>query len=256
MPPALFRNERVLVAIPAFDEAASLGAVIAELRSVLPRCDLLVVDDGSTDGTAAIAAGLGVLTCRLPFNIGVGGAMRAAYVYAQRAGYDVVVQLDADGQHDPRYIETMVEALADADVVIGARFAGVGDYRVGFLRRAAMRLLSRVLSQLSDAQLDDVTSGFRAAGKRAIDLYAVHYPAEYLGDTVESLVIAVRTGCKITQVPVEMRPRSAGEPSQSASRAFGYLLRAFSALALAMVRQWSVPDLPTRPVVEVSAVQP
>lgn len=255
MPPSAARDARVLIAIPAFDEAASLGAVIAEVRAIQPHYDLLVVDDGSRDGTSAIAAQHGVLTCRLPFNLGVGGAMRAAYLHAQRAGYDVVVQLDADGQHDPRHIPTLVRALAQADVVVGARFAGVGDYHVGFFRRVAMRFLSSALSRLAHTRLDDVTSGFRAAGRRAIDLYAVHYPAEYLGDTVESLVIAVRTGCTIAQVPVEMRQRKGGVPSQSATRAFGYLLRAVSALGLAMVRQWSIPDLTTRPTSEVATGQ-
>jgi hypothetical protein len=105
-----------------------------------------------------------------------------------------------------------------------------------------MRLLARVLSRLARRPLTDVTSGFRAAGPRCVDLFALHYPAEYLGDTVESLVIAVRTGCSVEQIPVEMRVRAAGNPSQSSFRAAVYLLRAVAALGLALVRQWPVPD--------------
>ena len=168
--------------------------------------------------------------------------MRAAYKYAVRFDYDAVVQIDGDGQHDPRFLESLLAALEHSDVVIGARFAGAGDFEVPKPRRAAMWMLARVLSRLSGRHLTDVTSGYRAAGRRAIAVFAVHYPSEYLGDTVESLVIAVRSGCAISQVPVEMRTRAGGSPSQSTSRAIGYLLRAVAALSLAMVRQWPMPD--------------
>ena len=185
---------------------------------------MLVVDDGSTDNTAAAAQGAGALVCSLPFNLGVGGAMRTAYKFAHRGGYDVVVQVDADGQHDPSYIEKLVDGLADSDLMIGARFAGVGEYQAAFARRLAMRLLAVVLSRLAKRPLTDVTSGFRAAGPRCVELFALHYPAEYLGDTVESLVIALRTGSSVDQIPVEMRVRAHGNPSQSSFKAAVYLL--------------------------------
>jgi glycosyltransferase involved in cell wall biosynthesis len=229
---------RVLVVIPAWNEAAVLGDTIAEVLACNPGVDLLVVDDGSGDGTAEVADAAGVLVARLPFNLGVGGAMRTGYRYAWREGYDVVVQIDADGQHDPRYLGDLVADLAVANVVIGARFAGKGSYRVRGPRRWAMRLLAKVLSRLSGATLTDVTSGFRAADRKALRVFADHYPAEYLGDTVESLVIAIRSGCVVTQRPVEMRPRTVGTASQTPLRAATYLARAVAALGLALIRRW------------------
>jgi len=168
---------RVLVAIPAFNEAATIGRVVSELRELYPGLDVLVVDDGSIDGTHRRASAAGATVCRLPFNLGVGGAMRTAFKYALRNGYRVVVQIDGDGQHDPRALPSLVAGLAEADVLIGARFAGTGDYRAPKARRAAMWLLSTVVSRLAKSRLTDVTSGYRAVGHRAIALFAIHYPA-------------------------------------------------------------------------------
>ena len=234
----LLASARVLVVVPAWNEQDSVGAVVSEVRSLDPSIDVLVVDDGSGDDTAAVAARAGAMVCRLPFNLGVGGAMRAGYRYALRGGYDVVVQVDADGQHDASYVPQLVAALADADVVVGARFAGEGAYAASGPRRWAMRVLARVLSGLAHQPLCDVTSGFRAVNRRGIRLFATHYPSEYLGDTVESLVIALRTGCRVVQVPVAMRARSTGRASQSTPRAVLYLARALVALGLALVRRW------------------
>ena len=235
-------STRVLVVLPALNEGPSVGSVVRDVRSRYPRYDVLVIDDGSTDNTAEAAAAAGALVCSLPFNLGVGGAMRTAYKFARREGYDVVVQVDADGQHDPSYIQKLVDGLSASDLVIGARFAGVGEYQAAFARRLAMRMLAFVLSRLAKKPLSDVTSGFRAAGPRCVELFALHYPAEYLGDTVESLVIALRTGSSVDQLPVEMRVRAHGAPSQSSFKAAVYLMRAVAALTLALVRQWPVPE--------------
>ena len=201
----------------------------------------MTVPPGSTpaDRTAEVAVAAGATVCRLPFNLGVGGAMRTGYRYALRHGYDVAVQIDADGQHDPRFLPDLVERLDGADVVIGARFAKADDpYVVRGPRRWAMVLLAWVLSRLAHTRLTDVTSGFRVSNRRAIALFAKHYPAEYLGDTVESLVIAARAGCRITQEPVTMRARTAGRASHSPVKAAIYLCRAVVALLLALVRDW------------------
>src|SRR5688572_32991692 len=140
-------DQRVLIIIPAMNEEESIGKVIAEVRAELPFVDILVVNDGSTDATAAVAAGAGAIVTTLPYNLGVGGAMRLGYRYADRNGYDVAIQIDADGQHDPRYVPALIAALDDADLVIGARYAGEGDYRVRGPRRWAAVLLSMVLSR-------------------------------------------------------------------------------------------------------------
>lgn len=230
---------RVLVIVPAWNEALSTYDTVAELRRSQPGYDILVVDDGSADRTAAEADAAGAMVCRLPFNLGVGGAMRAGYRYALRHGYDVAVQVDADGQHDPAYLDALVAGLHEADIVIGARFAGEGHYAVHGPRRWAMLFLAWAISHLAGTRLTDTTSGFRAANRRAIGVFATHYPAEYLGDTVESLVIALRTGCRVAQVPVAMRPRFLGQASQAPFRSALYLLRAIAALGLALVRTWS-----------------
>lgn len=230
-------DHRVLVVLPAWNEAQSLPAVLREISDHLPDVGVLVVNDGSADETSAVARSCGVQVLDLPFNLGVGGAMRAGFRYALAEGYGVVVQVDADGQHDPREVPRLLGGLSHADVVIGARFADQGDYAVRGPRRWAMRVLAGVLSRLAHTRLTDTTSGFRAAGPRAIRLFAIHYPAEYLGDTIESLVIALRSGLIVEQVGVSMRERSAGRSSQRPVEAAIYLLRACLALGISLTRQ-------------------
>lgn len=224
----------VLIAIPAYNEQSTVAGVVADIKAVMPDARIVVVDDGSTDETAQVAAAAGAVVLGLPFNVGVGGAMRTAFLFAQQQGVRAVVQVDADGQHDPADIPLLLAELDCASVVIGARFAGHGDYQVGGVRRLAMRLLARSLSRYSGQQLTDTTSGFRACDEAAIRLFARHYPAEYLGDTVESLVIAVRAGLTIHQVPVAMRSRQGGKPRTGNVRSALYLARAMLALTIAM----------------------
>ncbi len=230
-------NRRVLIIVPAWNEAASIGEVVGEIRGELPGVDVLVVDDGSVDDTSQIAREAGAIVARLPFNLGVGGAMRLGYRYAKSAGYDVAVQIDADGQHDPRYVPKLIDGLQDASLVIGARFAGEGDYQVRGPRRWSMAMLSFVLSALAGCKLTDTTSGFRACDRALIELFAGWYPVEYLGDTVETVVRVIRLGYKVMQVPVAMRQRFAGAPTKSPAKAMVYLARAFFALLLAISRR-------------------
>jgi glycosyltransferase involved in cell wall biosynthesis len=233
------QNNRLLIVIPAWNEEAALPAVLQELAALTAvPFDVLVVSDGSKDGTAAAARAGGARLLDLPNNLGVGGAMRAGFKYAMRHGYRTVIQLDADGQHDPQEVPRLLETLHDesCDIVIGARFAGKGTYAARGPRRAAMRVLSGVLSRLAGTRLTDTTSGFKLAGPRALELFAREYPAEYLGDTIESLVIAARAGLVIRQVPVEMRQRTAGRPSHSPVRAAVFLVRAVFALLIALSR--------------------
>lgn len=240
---------KVLIAIPAWNEAGTIGEVVREVARDFPQGTVLVVDDGSSDSTSVEAERAGAQVVTLPFNVGVGGAMRTAFLFARDHGFDAVVQVDADGQHVPAHIPDLLAALDDSSVVIGARFAGGGEYVVRGPRRWAMRLLARVLSRVCRTRLTDTTSGFRAVDRRAIALFARHYPAEYLGDTVESLVIAARTGLVVRQVPVAMRPRQGGTASQSPWRAALYLGRAALALYVALSR----PRQPSTQLVEVES---
>jgi glycosyltransferase involved in cell wall biosynthesis len=226
---------RTLVAIPALDEAATIGAVIADVRAAVPGAHIVVIDDGSVDATRENAQRAGVQVVRLPFNVGVGGAMRTAFRYALLHDFDAVVQVDADGQHVAAHIPELVAALDRASVVVGARFAG--GYEVRGARRVAMQTLARTLSRICGTPLTDTTSGFRAADRRAMALFAQHYPAEYLGDTVESLVLAARAGLVVTEVPVRMRPRQGGQPSQGPVRSVLYLGRSMLALYVALSRR-------------------
>ncbi|UZN01904.1 glycosyltransferase family 2 protein [Cellulomonas sp. S1-8] len=240
---------RLLVVVPAWNEETVLPLVLDELAATVHDADVLVVNDGSTDGTAAVVrAHPRAMLLDLPLNLGVGGAMRAGFRFAQRHGYDRVVQLDADGQHNPADIARVVALLDEgADVAIGARFAGEGDYRARGPRRWAMALLSTVLSRTAATRLTDTTSGFRAANARAIALFARDYPAEYLGDTVESLVIACRAGLRIRQTPVTMRARAGGAPSHGPGKAAIFLGRAVLALGVALSRPMAPPPPAPRP---------
>ncbi|GAA2067280.1 glycosyltransferase family 2 protein [Microbacterium hatanonis] len=234
----------LLIIVPAWNEEGNVGNTVREIRSELPAAHVLVVDDGSTDATAAVAKAAGARVLVLPFNLGVGGAMRAGYVFAQRHGFARAIQVDADGQHNPRDIVSVLEGLDRADISIGARFAEVGEFSARGPRRWAMVFLASILSRVAKTRLTDVTSGFRAANRHAIDQYVRYYPAEYLGDTIDSLVAAAHVGLTVTQVPVAMRPRQGGRPSQGALGSTIYLLRSVFALMLAIMRR---PTGPTSP---------
>ena len=231
-------KQGVLVVIPAFNEAKNLGSVLLEVKQVQPSFDVIVVDDGSTDGTAGVAKSAGVPVLALPFNLGVGAAMRLGFKYAEDHGYSAVVQVDADGQHVPGEIDSLLERLVDHDVVIGSRFAqGASSFDVSRTRRIAMRFLAISLSNITKCKLTDVTSGFRASGPKAISLFATSYPPEYLGDTIESLVIAHRSTLLITEVPATIRERTSGTSSQSTFKALVYTLRAVAVLALSLLHR-------------------
>ncbi|MGW4115050.1 glycosyltransferase family 2 protein [Actinosynnema sp. NPDC004786] len=242
MPETVTQTGRVLIVLPALNESGNVGSVVAKVKAAMPDAGVLVVDDGSTDDTSAKARAAGAEVARLAVNLGVGGAMRTGFRYAVRHGYDVVVQVDADGQHDPEELAALLRGLDEADIVIGSRFAGKGDYKVGGPRRWAMVVLSFVMTRLAKTRLTDVTSGFKAAGPRAVALFARNYPAEYLGDTIESLVLALRAGLVVKEIPVVMLERQSGTPSTSPVRSAVYLGRAGLALLLALVRRAPAAD--------------
>lgn len=230
------KQESTLIVIPAFNEEGAIGTVLAEVRRQLPRIDILVVNDGSTDNTAQLVREAKLPVLDLPLNLGVGGAMRAGFKYAIRHGYSRVVQIDADGQHDPRSVNLLLNHLAEFDIVIGSRFAGKGDYKVSGPRKWAMSFLSSVLSRICRTRLTDTTSGFKAIGPSALAVFSRNYPAEYLGDTVEALVIAARANLTVTEIPVEMRERLAGQPSHGSVKSTVQLIRAIMAIFLGLIR--------------------
>jgi glycosyltransferase involved in cell wall biosynthesis len=230
---------RTLVIIPALNEEEALPGVLTQLEQVRPDLDVVVVDDGSTDDTAAVAAGHGATVLSLPFNLGIGGALRTGFRYAVLHDYPRAIQFDADGQHDATEIEPLLSSLDDgADMVIGSRF---GDerviYEVGRVRAGAMALLRVALAQLTGRQFTDTTSGFRGFCRPVLELFAERYPDEYL-ETVESLLLLCTLGFRVDEVPVKMHQRQAGQPSNRRLRLLYHFVRVLFVVTARAPRRW------------------
>lgn len=230
---------RVLVAVPALNEADAIGAVLESLQTVHSLDDVVIIDDGSRDATASIARKAGARVVSHAINLGVGAAMGTAFKFGMQNGYDAVIQFDGDGQHRPEHIAELIAALAHSDIVIGSRFVDGGRFQSSAARRGVQRLIAWVASAYARTKLTDATSGFRIAGPRALAVFAEHYPVEWLGDTVESIVLATRRGLSVSEIPVAMNERAGGAPSQSVFRATLYTGRILFILGLASIR--SVP---------------
>jgi len=230
-----------LAIVPAFNEEASVGRVIDELREFDPGFEIAVVDDGSTDRTAGVAADRDAHVIRLPFNLGIGGAMQTGYRYAFEHGFDVAVQVDGDGQHDPAELPKILEPLLDgeADLVVGSRFAGGGAYRSTAVRRIGIRIFASVVSAVVRQRVTDTTSGFRAVNRKGIALFAADYPHDY--PEVEATVMCVKHKLRLTEVPVEMRERSGGQSSITALRSVYYMTKVLLAIFVGLFRRYAVP---------------
>jgi glycosyltransferase involved in cell wall biosynthesis len=227
---------RTLVIVPAFNEARSLPAVADDLRRNAPDADVCVVDDGSADGTSEVAGRLGLRVLRLPTNLGIGGAVQAGYLWAFEHGYDAAVQFDGDGQHDGASLSAILEPIraGAADLVVGSRFLGDGEFRSTRARRLGIRYLSGLIRARCGARVTDATSGYRAASRAAIALFARAYPSDF--PEPESIAIACRAGLRVSEVPVRMRERLHGESSISFLRSFQYVVKVTVALILLPVR--------------------
>jgi glycosyltransferase involved in cell wall biosynthesis len=227
--------------VPAWNEAKTIAGVIAEIRAVDPGMEIVVVDDGSVDETAAIAAEAGACVVRLACNLGIGGAVQTGYQVAKSLGCDVVVQIDGDGQHDPRELALILEPVLDgrADIAIGSRFAGAGSYRAPPVRRLGMRIFAAFVSILVGKSLSDTSSSFRAVNRRALSLFAVDYPHGYL-ETIEATVMAVRYGLRIEEVPVRMRERTSGRSSLTTPISLFYTVKVVIAVLVSMFRRRTV----------------
>jgi hypothetical protein len=223
---------RVFVIVPAFNEERNLPSVAEDLRRHAPWADVCVVDDASTDGTARVARALGLGVLQLPINLGIGGAVQTGYMAALMRGYDVAVQFDADGQHDASTLDQLLGPIraATADFVVGSRFLANEGFRSTPLRRAGIRYLSWVARLRSAVSIGDVTSGYRAAARPAIELFARYYPADY--PEPEAVALASRAGLRVQEVPVLMRDRIHGESSITRGRSFYYLVKVSLALLL------------------------
>ena len=218
-------DRSALIVIPAFNEELVLGQTLNALLQEVSSKQVLVVSDGSTDKTSQIVNDKSINLLELPFNLGVGAAMRSGFQFAKENGFQKVIQFDADLQHRPKYIKEIISELDKYDVVVGSRFGANSSYKVSFVRSLAMGLLRDSVTRHVGRKMTDVTSGFRGANKKAIDIFANFYPSEYLADTVESLIMAHDKGLTIGEIPVTMQERQGGMPSQNIFRSTLYLFR-------------------------------
>ena len=230
-------SSRTLLIIPALNEAANIARVVACARRRLPEVDLLVIDDGSCDATAALARGAGAMVLSLPYNLGIGAAVQTGFAFADRRGYAYVLRSDGDGQHGARDLRRLLEALetGDCDLVTGTRFgAHGGDRPVSPGRRLGIALLAGLLSLITGQRISDPTSGQAGFGRRAIRLFAREYPHDY--PEPEGLVQAHRAGLRLRELPVTMRPRMAGRSSIGQLDGVYYMIKVTLAIFINLLR--------------------
>ncbi len=240
-----------LVVVPAFNEGATVGRVVRSIYERAPMWDVLVVDDGSTDDTAAVARAAGARVVCLPFNLGIGGAVQTGFRHALDHGYELMVQVDGDGQHDPGEIPRLLEARAadpSIDMVCGSRFISE-DYRypAPISRRTGIHVFAFILSRIVGQRVSDPTSGFRLYNRRAIELFARDYPHDY--PEVEAVLMLHHHRLRMREVPVRMFERGGGVSSIRSGKSVYYMVKVLLALAVGLARRRPVPiDPPARPV--------
>ena len=226
---------KVLIIIPAYNEENSLMKLIGEIRSVGIKnaaIDILVVNDCSEDGTSPAAKSLGVKLIDLPVNLGIGGAVQTGYIYARDYGYDMAVQVDGDGQHDPAFLHSLLRPLLEgrADMAIGSRFISGEGFQSSRMRRAGIRLLNGLIFIITGERFTDPTSGFRACSAGVIGFFARHYPVDY--PEPASLVSIRRSKFRVAEVPVVMRGRNGGVSSIRYMNTVYYMLKVSLAIIL------------------------
>ena len=233
---------RRIAIVPAYNEERNVGRVLDELRALDPGLDVVVVSDGSTDRTAEVAASRGAHVIRLPFNLGIGGAVQTGFRHAWEERYELAVRLDGDGQHDPGELRALVAPVVagEADLAVGSRFVSGGGYRSSAARRIGIRILARVVSTIARQRLTDTTSGFQACNRRAIAVYAADLPHDY--PEVEGMVMAIKHRIRLVEVPVTMREREHGRSSIGALASIYYMVKILLALFVDLFRR-DVPPL-------------
>ena len=223
----MITKSEVLVVIPAFNEEATVAQVISGVRA--EGFSVVVVDDGSTDATAAFSRDAGAEVLSLPFNAGVGGALHAGFRFAVAHGYKAVIQFDADGQHVAEHLVDLLDAASHhkADMVIGSRFKSEAkSMDVGATRKLAMNFLAIIASRATKHKITDTTSGFRIITQPLLGEFAESFPAYYLGDTFEAVVVAGRAGYKVIEIGAVIAPRMSGSSTSTSARSVGLIAKA------------------------------
>lgn len=216
---------KIAAVVPAYNEEGSIYRVVRNIKDNYPFIDVIVVNDGSCDGTSSEAEKSGALVINLPFNLGIGGAVQTGYLYALYQNYDIVVQVDGDGQHNPEDLKFLVEALVmrKADMIIGSRFLGDSPFKSSFLRRKGIAFFSKVISDITGKTIMDTTSGYRAVNKRLIREFSEYYPVDY--PEVETIVYAIKKGYKVEEIPVKMQSRITGRSSITPFKSIYYMMK-------------------------------
>ena len=232
---------RCLAIVPAFNEEGAIAGVIDEIRAFDQRFEIVVVDDGSTDRTAAIARASGAHVIRLPFNLGIGGAVQTGFRYAWEHGFQIAVRVDGDGQHDPSQLGAILTPVlaGETDIAVGSRFVGERSYRSSRSRRLGIRILAWTVSALVRQRVTDPTSGFQALNRHGIALFAADLPHDY--PEVEATVMVFRHRLRMREVPVRMRERAAGRSSIGAFASVYYMTKVLLAIFVGLFRRNVVP---------------
>ena len=227
-----------LAVVPAYNEAGTVAHVVRSLRENRPEFDVLVIDDGSTDATSQEAAAAGARVLRHPYNLGIGGAVQSGFMFAMENGYDYMVQVDGDGQHDPCEIARLVEEMESdppVDVVCGSRFLKDLEYVGAISRRAGIHVFAFILSRFVDQKVTDPTSGFRLYNRRAISLFARDYPHDY--PEVEAVLVLHHHHLRMREVPVRMFQRGGGQSSIRSGKSAYYMVKVLLALLVGLARR-------------------
>lgn len=229
---AMEKNCRVLIIIPAYNEADNIVQVVRHMKEEAPWCDYLVVNDGSTDRTLSLCEQEDFSYLDLPINMGIGGAVQAGYIYAYKNNYDIAVQMDGDGQHDVAYLDKLLEPILkeEADVVIGSRFLEKEGFQSSAGRRMGINILSGLIWLTTGKRIMDVTSGYRAVNRMFIEIYSKDYPMDY--PEPEAIVSAIMHLGRVQEVPVQMRAREGGVSSITFKKSVYYMIKVTLAILL------------------------
>jgi len=235
---------RCLAVVPAYNEAATVGRVVRSIRETLPFFDVLVVDDGSTDATATEATRAGALVVTHPFNLGIGGAVQSGFEYALENDYDYLVQVDADGQHEPRHVPDLMRAMQDdpdVDMVCGSRFLSQDfEYPAPVSRRTGIHIFAFLLSRIVGQRISDPTSGFRLYNRRAIAVFARDYPHDY--PEVEAVLVLHHHRLRMREIPVRMYLREGGLSSITSGKSAYYMIKVMLAIFVGLFRARPLPE--------------